>query len=441
MADQKISQLTTITTVDTTTDLFPIVDTSASETKKITPSALKTALSLNNVDNTSDANKPISTATQTALDAKASTTSLNAHINDTANPHAVTKTQVGLGNVDNTSDLNKPISTATQTALDAKVTANASITGATKTKLTYDAKGLVTGGADATTADIADSTNKRYVTDAQLTVIGNTSGTNTGDNAVNSLYSGLATSKQDTLVSGTNIKTINSTSLLGSGDIAISASPSGVSGAIQFSDGSAFSSDASNFFWNNTTKRLGIGTNAPSGQVHIKGSGSTSATTSLLVQNSAGTPSLQVTDDGNTTITNRLNLTASFDQIYAQSSSQIAIKGYHGVQILRTTAVTSTMFEIYDNASTSGGLLMNVKNAVFANMFAINYLGQTSLGTASPNASAQLQIDSTTRGFLPPRMTTTQKNAISSPASGLVVYDTTTNKLCCYNGTSWNDLF
>lgn len=61
------------------------------------------------------------------------------------------------------------------------VLGNASITGATKTKITYDAKGLVTSGADATTADIADSTNKRYVTDAQQTVIGNTSGTNTGD--------------------------------------------------------------------------------------------------------------------------------------------------------------------------------------------------------------------------------------------------------------------
>ena len=99
------------------------------------------------------------------------------------------------------------------------VVANSAITGATKTKITYDAKGLVTVGADATTADIADSTNKRYVTDANLTVIGNTSGTNTGDNATNSQYSGLATSKQDTLVSGTNIKTINSTTLLGSGDI------------------------------------------------------------------------------------------------------------------------------------------------------------------------------------------------------------------------------
>lgn len=68
-----------------------------------------------------------------------------------------------------------------QAAFDNKVTKNSSITGATKTKITYDSKGLVTSGTDATTADIADSSNRRYVTDAQLTVIGNTSGTNTGD--------------------------------------------------------------------------------------------------------------------------------------------------------------------------------------------------------------------------------------------------------------------
>lgn len=61
------------------------------------------------------------------------------------------------------------------------VAVNTPITPATKTKLTYDAKGLVTAGTDATTADISDSTDRRYVTDAQLVVVGNTSGTNTGD--------------------------------------------------------------------------------------------------------------------------------------------------------------------------------------------------------------------------------------------------------------------
>lgn len=66
----------------------------------------------------------ITQAEQNASDAKsiAQTTSgnLTTHTSDTNNPHQVTKAQVGLGNVDNTSDLNKPISTATQTALNGK---------------------------------------------------------------------------------------------------------------------------------------------------------------------------------------------------------------------------------------------------------------------------------------------------------------------------------
>jgi hypothetical protein len=223
MADQKISQLTTIVTVDTAADLFPIVDTSAAETKKITPSALKTALALNNVDNTSDANKPVSSATQSALNAKQDTLVSGTNIK-TVNGTSV----LGSGNISISSavawgGVTGTLSNQTdlQTALDGKVDENSAITGATKTKITYDAKGLVTAGADATTADIASSTDKRYLTDAQLVVVGNTSGTNTGDNATNSQYSGLATSKQDALVSGTNIKTINSTSLLGSGNVAV----------------------------------------------------------------------------------------------------------------------------------------------------------------------------------------------------------------------------
>jgi nitrogen fixation protein len=87
---------------------------------------------------------------------------------------------------------NKPISTVLGYT---PVASNTAIVGATKTKITYDSKGLVTSGIDATTADIADSVNRRYVTDAQQTVITNTSGTNTGDNATNTQYSGLATSK------------------------------------------------------------------------------------------------------------------------------------------------------------------------------------------------------------------------------------------------------
>jgi hypothetical protein len=55
---------------------------------------------------------------------------------------------------------------------------------------------------------------------------------------------------------------------------------------------------------------------------------------------------------------------------------------------------------------------------------------QSKLSVGTPTAaSAVMEVTSTTQGFLPPRMTTVQKNAIASPAAGLVVYDTTLNKL------------
>ena len=69
------------------------------------------------------------------------------------------------------------------------VAKNSAITSATKTKLTYDEKGLVTSGTDATTADIAASSNKNYMTDAQVVVVSNTSGSNTGDQAIPTLES------------------------------------------------------------------------------------------------------------------------------------------------------------------------------------------------------------------------------------------------------------
>lgn len=83
----------------------------------------KAAVGLDNVDNTSDANKPISSATQTALNGKeatiTATTSADYYRGDKTFA-TLNKTAVGLGNVDNTSDANKPVSTATQTALDTK---------------------------------------------------------------------------------------------------------------------------------------------------------------------------------------------------------------------------------------------------------------------------------------------------------------------------------
>jgi hypothetical protein len=65
------------------------------------------------------------------------------------------------------------------------------------------------------------------------------------------------------------------------------------------------------------------------------------------------------------------------------------------------------------------------------------WYGSLLLGTTTNAASSILTMESTTQGFLPPRMTTTQKNAIASPATGLVVYDTTLNKLCVRGALTW----
>lgn len=63
---------------------------------------------------------------------------------------------------------------------------------------------------------------------------------------------------------------------------------------------------------------------------------------------------------------------------------------------------------------------------------------QVGIGTTTPDASAELDVNSNTKGFLPPRMDLTHRNAISSPAAGLIVYNTTTNAVEVYNGIQWS---
>ena len=93
----------------------------------------------------------------------------------------------------------------------------------------------------------------------------------------------------------------------------------------------------------------------------------------------------------------------------------------------------------------SANLTFNIKtpgaigNAMFE-AARFDTTGAIGLGTSSPNASAILDAQSTTRGVRFPNMTTVQKNAISSPAAGLVVFDTTLAKLCVYSGAAWQTI-
>jgi len=137
------------------------------------------------------------------------------------------------------------------------------------------------------------------------------------------------------------------------------------------------------------------------GTSRVTGTGSTSATTSLTVRNSAGTAMLTVKDGGS-------------DKVVTMASALIA-----------SIDISSTIIQVG-----SGNSIRFIAPSGCA--FNTAY--------ASPDASAQVDVASTTKGFLPPRMTTTQKNAIASPAAGLVVYDTTLGKLCVRGASAWETI-
>ena len=72
-------------------------------------------------------------------------------------------------------------------------------------------------------------------------------------------------------------------------------------------------------------------------------------------------------------------------------------------------------------------------------ILAIVYLSnaQVGIGTTEPDASAVLELQSTEKGFLPPRMTTTERNAISNPAEGLTIYNTDTKCIQFFDIQFW----
>ena len=242
----------------------------------------KSSVGLTNVNNTSDVDKPVSTATQTALDAKVNTSALGAvsgvatldsagkllttqlpnlaiseYLGTAATQTAMlaltgqkgdwvnrsdigtvfiitgdtpsqiaswtqlnyptapvtsvagktgtvtlAKADVGLSNVDNTSDANKPVSTATQTALNAK-------------------ENTIVAG---TTSQYWRGDKSWQTLDKSSVGLGNVDNTSDANKPISTATQTALNAKQNTLVSGTNIKTINGNSVLGSGDISITTS-------------------------------------------------------------------------------------------------------------------------------------------------------------------------------------------------------------------------
>jgi hypothetical protein len=218
---------------------------------------------------------------------------------------------------------------------------------------------------------------------------------------------------------------------------------------------------------------VGVGEASPTARLQVKGSGSTSATTSLLVQNSAATTTLSVNDagelslpstapkitlGGNLTITSTVSPTRQM--VYDVLNGNLSIysggvgEGYFIGNRL-TNSRTSTAFvtpnalnnlgsssiTAYDN---DGNIALQASNngnrsIVLKGLGASGAVLIGNITTANGSVySAILQADSTTQGFLPPRMTNAQRLLITTPAVGLMVYCTdAVEGIYVYKSTGW----
>jgi hypothetical protein len=464
----------------------------------------------------------------------------------------LTKGQVGLGNVDNTSDASKPVSTAQQTALDLKAnlispTFATSITGSyltaseilitdasknivsapvatypSLTELTY-LKGVtsaiqtqIDSKGSGTVTSVSGTTNRITSTGGATPVI-NISATFEGllGKVANPLSQFAATTSAELagvisdetgsglLVFGTSptfITDITTPLIYGSassgGTLTLASTTHATKGKILFGTSA----------YDEVNDRLGIGINTPTSKLHVVGSlGSLSAqgdgayiniattaqadnntrvglrvdltsgyvgsggTISLSFLNSvAGTAKNLISTAGNIGISGNSNATttgynfglAGFSRdgdinigTYGRSfiaknsavnigafglarntgASGIEVGGFFGLYASGASAPTFTSAALMaDNGVTTSDIFV-ARDGGTAVMTIIDG-GNVGIGVATPNANAILDVTSTTKAFMPPRMTSTQRDAISSPTAGMLIYNSTTGAINFYNG-------
>lgn len=408
----------------------------------------------------------------------------------------LTKSDVGLGNVDNTSDANKPISTVTQTALNEKVDKVAGerlINAAEITKL-GNQSGTNTGDQNdhGLMVGLGDDDHTQYMLLSGRvggqTLIGGTAASN------NLTLSSTANATKGSIIFGDS-RYNESTNRLsfgtatGTGRINLPDGGTTSADGIQFGTEHSIYRNSSNVLIVNAVNILRL-TTAGSQRLYIDGTQVISLTpfsiTPSTLTGSSATSALSITQTWNTTG----NPTAIFLNVTNTASGassnliDLQVGGVSGFCVNKSRLVGIGTNTPSNNLTVYGGnadvtikmqtqstgqtsvdgfnfSVENSTNHVYfnqrenANMYfltsnttrmLLDNTGSLSIGTAAPNASSALDIQSTTKGFLPPRMTTTQASAIASPAEGLMIYVTNTNGTFTvkgwygYNGAAWERL-
>jgi len=204
------------------------------------------------------------------------------------------------------------------------------------------------------------------------------------------------------------------------------------SGRIKFGAGASSTAQATLFstgnFAINTTTDAGFkldvnGTARVQTSIVINGSASLLSSSLSIYQNSTNRAFSLATSTTKTSAAERILFSLNSNDATNQQAMDF---GYIGA-----TLINDRYFYLQTSESSvgyGGGLVMQQNG------------GWASVGSATQVPSSVFHITSTTKGFLPPRMTTTQKNAIASPVAGLIVYDSTLNKLCLRTASAWETI-
>jgi hypothetical protein len=206
---------------------------------------------------------------------------------------------------------------------------------------------------------------------------------------------------------------------------------------------------------------LGIGTVTPTFKLDVNGTARVQGDATITGNLTVDTNSLFVNATNNRIGIGTITPAVTFDVVGTHTSgtgmARFTGSSVSGFMSLDTTSTGESGFllkssnTLIGQVGTDGNLNeLYFKNRIFGDIkvLTINSSGNlvisnssnVLIGTTTDVASSKLTIESTTQGFLPPRMTTTQRNAIASPATGLMIYNSTDNLVQAYNGTSWINL-
>jgi hypothetical protein len=438
---------------------------------------LKTALTLNNVNNTTDLTKPISTLTQTALDLKLNAADTIKYTKQTYSDSALL-TKLSIKGNATTATTAGTASTATKLATSRNINGVA-----------FDGSGDITVTADAGT--LSGTTLKSTVTGSSLTSVGTLANLTVTNAIAGSITGNAATATTAGNITATTNTTLTSLSNLATVGTITSGVWSGTAVAVEKGGTGATTASAAR-----TNLGLVIGTNvqAPltAGTDYLIPTGSAASLTNFPTFNQSTTGNAatattagNITATTNTTLTSLSNLaTVGTITSGVWSGTAVAVeKGGTGLissgtngQVLTSTGSGTLTWTTPSTTATKLTTARKINNVDFDGSGDITVTADagtltgttikstvtgsslTSVGTltsatvngkvivgasTSASTSAVLEVNSTNQGFLPPRVYAAQRDAIVSPVAGLTIWCINCGEygeLNVYNGVAWKNM-